>query len=66
MNIYMTEKLFFFFLNSSIAPLLFSAGCSNINNRALNQHIAQETCANKLDLMLKLLSYVLKVTDLNC
>ena len=33
---YIHDRENFFFLNSSIAPLLFSAGCSNINNRALN------------------------------
>ena len=33
MKIYTTE---FFFLNSSLVPLLLSAGGNNINNRALN------------------------------
>ena len=33
---YIHDRENFFSLNSSIAPLLFSAGCSNINNRALN------------------------------
>ena len=45
----------FSFLNSSVAPLLHSAGGSNISNRALNLHIVQETFANKFDVMLKLL-----------
>ena len=52
-NIHDREK--FFFLNSSVAPLLLYAGGNNINNRALNWHFEQETCANKFDLMLKLL-----------
>ena len=45
----------FSFLNSSVAPLLLSAGGSNISNRALNSCIVQETCANKFDLILKFL-----------
>ena len=49
-NIHDIEK--FPFLNSNVAPLLLSAGGSN---RALNLHILQETCANKFDLMQKLL-----------
>ena len=52
-NIQDREK--FFFLDSSVAPLLLSAGGNNISNRALNSCIVQETCANKFDLMLKFL-----------